>query len=364
MSTETVSTETVSRDALIERLFGAVLGMIDIYMIYIGDRLGFYRALADHGSTPAELAVTTGTDARYVREWLEQQAVTGIVHVAADGDPDGRRYVLPSAYAEVFTDRDSLNYFAPFARMMAGVVRPLPAVLDAFRRGGGVAYADYDADFNEGQGDMNRTMFVNLLGSEWLPAVADVDARLRGDPPARVADVACGTGFSSLAIAQAYPKVRVDGIDLDNASITLARANLADTDLADRVTFQVADAARPDLPGRYDLVTVFEAVHDMSDPVAALRGVRELLADDGCVIVADERVAETFTAPGDDIERLMYGYSVLACLPMGRADSPSAATGTAMRPDTLCGYAVAAGFQEPQILPIENDFWRFYRLNP
>ncbi|MGH3635394.1 MAG: class I SAM-dependent methyltransferase, partial [Mycobacterium sp.] len=228
----------------------------------------------------------------------------------------------------------------------------------------GVAYADYDSDFNEGQGDMNRTMFINLLGTQWLPAIADVDARLRADPPARLADVACGTGFSSLAIAQAYPRVRVDGIDLDDASIDLARHNLACSGLSDRVSFGVADAADPKLPGRYDLVTVFEAVHDMSNPVEALRGIRGLLGDGGCAIIADERVAETFTAPGDEVERLMYGYSVLACLPMGRADQPSAATGTAMRPNTLRRYALAAGFREMEILPIDNDFWRFYRLNP
>ncbi|MGB8961022.1 MAG: methyltransferase domain-containing protein [Pseudonocardiaceae bacterium] len=359
-----MSAEPVSRDALVERLFGSVLGMMDVYMVYVGDRLGLYRRLAEGAVTPAELAAATGTDARYVREWLEQQAVTGFLQVEVHGEPDGWCYTLPAPYVEVFTDRDSLNYLAPFARMMVGVVRPLPAVLEAFRRGGGVAYADYDADFNEGQGDMNRTMFVNLLGSEWLPAIADVDARLRADPPARVADVACGTGFASLAIAQAYPKVRVDGIDLDDASIALARGNLDSSGLADRVSFRVADAADPQLPSGYDLVTVFEAVHDMSNPVEALRGVRGLLADGGCVIIADERVAESFTAPGDEVERLMYGYSVLACLPMGRAEEPSAATGTAMRPDLLRGYALAAGYREMEILPIENDFWRFYRLNP
>lgn len=359
-----MSTEPISAEALVERMFGSVLGMMDVYLVYLGDRLGFYRALADGGLSPAELAAKTGTDARYVREWLEQQAVTGILHVGGQKDPDRRQYTLPAPYVEVFTDRDSLNYLAPFARMMVGVVRPLPAVLEAFRSGGGVAYADYDSDFNEGQGDMNRTMFINLLGTQWLPAIADVDARLRADPPARVADIACGTGFSSLAIAQAYPRVRVDGIDLDNASIELARHNLACSGLTDRVSFGVADAADPNLPGRYDLVTVFEAVHDMSNPVEALRGIRGLLGDGGCAVIADERVAEIFTAPGDEVERLMYGYSVLACLPMGRADQPSAATGTAMRPDTLRRYALAAGFREMEILPIENDFWRFYRLNP
>lgn len=353
-------------EALAERLFGAVLGILDISTIYIGDRLGLYEALATSGAaTSRELASATATDERYVREWLEQQAVCAILDVDdASADPPARRYTLPAGHAEVLTDRDSLNYLAAFARMMVGVVRPLPAVLDAFRSGGGVPYSDYDADFCEGQGDMNRTMFVNLLGSEWLPAMPGVHARLRSDPPARVADVACGTGFSSLAIAAAYPKVTVDGIDLDEASIELARGNLEGSGLEPRVSFAVRDAADPELEAGYDLVTVFEAIHDLSRPVEVLRAIRTLLAPGGCVIVADERVAEAFIAPGDDIERLMYGYSVLHCLPVGMAEQPSAATGTVMRPDTLSAYALAAGFSDLDVLPIENDFWRFYRLNP
>lgn len=352
------------RDALVERLFGAVLGMNDLYMVYVGDRLGFYRKLAEIGpATPAELSAASGTHERYTREWLEQQAVTGILDVEDPGE-EPRSYRLPEGHEEVLTERDSLNYLAPFARMMVGIVRPIPAVLEAFRSGGGVPYADYDADFCEGQSEMNRAQFVNLLGSEWLPAVPDVHARLGAAPPARVADVACGTGWSSLALAAAYPKVRVDGFDLDEYSIGLAQRNLAGTDLADRVSFEVRDAADPVSQGGYDLVTVFEAIHDMSSPVEVLRAMRGLLADGGSVIVADERVAESFTAPGDEVERLMYGWSVLHCLPVGMADQPSAATGTAMRPETLREYALAAGFSDVEVLPIDNDFWRFYRLRP
>jgi 2-polyprenyl-3-methyl-5-hydroxy-6-metoxy-1,4-benzoquinol methylase len=354
------------RDALVERLFEAVLGFNDLHMVYVGDRLGLYRALADGGRrTAAELAAATGTHERYVREWLEHQAVGGILEVDdASLDAGARRYRLPPGHDEVLLDRDSLNYLAPFARMMVGIARPLPAVLEAFRSGGGVPYADYDADFCEGQADMNRALYVNLLGTEWLPKIADVHARLQEDPPARVADVACGTGWSSIAIARAYPKVTVDGFDLDEYSISLARANAAETGLSDRVNFEVRDAADHDLMGRYELVTVFEAVHDMSRPVEALRTLRSLVADGGAVIVADERVAETFTAPGDEVERLMYGWSVLHCLPVGMADQPSAATGTAMRPATMREYARGAGFGEVEILPIEHDFWRFYRLRP
>ena len=191
-------------------------------MVYVGDRLGLYRALVDRGpATAEELADATGTNARYVREWLEQQAVTGILEVDAE-----RRYSLPEADREVFVDPDSLEYMAAFVRMMVGMARPLPQVLEAFRSGGGVPYADFDADFVEGQGDTNRVQFVNLLGQEWLPALPDVDARLRADPPARVADVACGVGWSTISIARAYPNARVEGFDLDEESIRLARENL------------------------------------------------------------------------------------------------------------------------------------------
>jgi 2-polyprenyl-3-methyl-5-hydroxy-6-metoxy-1,4-benzoquinol methylase/uncharacterized protein YggL (DUF469 family) len=364
MSDTVKQTTEERRDELVGRLFEAVLGMNDLHMVYVGDRLGFYRALVDTGpATPGELAAATGTHERYVREWLEQQAVTGILDVT-EASPDGRRYSLPEGHAEVLTERDSPSYLASFARMMAGMVRPLPEVIEAFRSGGGVPYARFDADFCEGQAEMNRVQFVNLLGSEWLPAIPDLHARLGQDPPARVADVACGAGWSSIALAKAYPGVRVDGFDLDEYSIQLARQNLAGSGLEDRVTFEVRDAADSPLSGAYDLVTVFEAIHDLPRPVEVLRTIRNLLVEGGTVIVADERTAETFTAPGDEVERLLYGWSVLHCLPVGMSEQPSAATGTVMRAETLRAYAQEAGFSDVEILPIENDFWRFYRLTP
>jgi 2-polyprenyl-3-methyl-5-hydroxy-6-metoxy-1,4-benzoquinol methylase len=369
MATATdISFESVEsrRDALAERLFGAALGMIDLHTLYLGDRLGLYRALASGASTPAEVAATTGTHERYVREWLEQQAVTGILEVEdATTGMGARRYRLPAGHEEVLLDPTSLNCLAPLARMMVGLVRPLQAVLDGFRTGAGVPYGAYDADFCDGQGDMNGVLFDSLLGDSWLPSVPDVHERLQNGPPARVADIACGTGRSTIAIARAYPNIRVDGIDIDQHSIEVARANLAAApEVSTRVEFHLRDAADPSFRGRYDLVTIFEAVHDLSRPVAVLRRARDLLTEDGSVIVADERVADTYTAPGDDVERLMYGYSVLHCLPVGMAEQPSAATGTVMRPDRLREYALTAGFGDVEILPIDNEFWRFYRLTP
>ena len=354
------------RDALVERLFGAVLGYNDVVLVHIGDRLGLYRALADLGpAAPAELAAATGTNERYVREWLEHQAVGGLLDVDdVSAEPGERRYRLPEGHAEVLVDADNPAYMAAFARMTVGLASPVSAVIDAFRSGEGVPYADYGEDFREGQGDMNRIGYVHDLGSTWLPALPDVHERLRSDPPARIVDVACGTGWSSIAIARAYPKVHVDGIDLDEASIESAQANLAGSDVADRVSFAARDASDPALAGRYDLATIFEAVHDLSDPVGVLRAVRGLLASGGTVLIADERVAETFTAPGEEFERLAYAWSVLHCLPTSLVQQPSAATGTAMRPDTLRRYATEAGFADVEVLPIEHEFWRFYRLHP
>src|SRR5262249_640748 len=158
-----------------------------------------------------------------------------------------------------------------------------------FRSGGGVPYADYGADLHEGQARFTRPMFENLLATEWLPAVPDVHDRLAADPPARVADVACGLGRSSIAIAHAYPKGIVDGIDLDGGAVGGGRELVAGRGVEDRVTFHHADAADPGFAERYDLVTVFEALHDMSYPVDVLKALRGLLAEGGAVIVGDER---------------------------------------------------------------------------
>jgi SAM-dependent methyltransferase len=349
------------RDELVERLLQSTAGVFDIFTIYIGERLGFYRALAGSGSlTPRELASRTNTHVRYVREWLEQQTAAGILEVE---DPNvqalDRCFRLPAGHAEVLVERESMNYLAPLA---VGVTRPLGSLLDAYRNGGGVQLAEYGTDFVEGQAGINRAAFLYELGTEWLPSVPDVHARLQAEPPARIADVGCGVGWSSIGIARAYPNVQVDGFDLDRPSIELARANAFDAGLNGRVDFQVRDAGDPTLGGRYDLAIALESIHDMSDPVSVLQSMRRLVGEAGAVIVGDERVGETFAPSGNDVEWMMYGWSVLHCLPVGLANDPSVGTGTVMRASTLRDYALGAGFRDVQVLPIDNFFFRFYRL--
>jgi 2-polyprenyl-3-methyl-5-hydroxy-6-metoxy-1,4-benzoquinol methylase len=360
-----VADSTERRDALVERLFMNAIGVFDLLSIYIGERLGLYRIIADEGPlTSAELAQAAGVHERYAREWLEQQAASDLLEVDEDGEGEQPRFRLPQGHDEALLDVSSLNYIAPMARVVLGAIRPIDAVLDAFRTGGGVPYADYGADLNEGQAAFTRPLFENLLGKEWLPSVPELHERLLADPPARVADIACGQGRSSIEIGRAYPTVLVDGIDSDHASIERARENLAGSGVGDRVTFHERDAADAELAGRYDLVTIFEALHDMSYPVDVLRAARGLLADGGLMFIGDERTEDAFRAPASDVERLYYGFSVFHCLPVGMVGDGAAGTGTVIRAETVRRYADEAGFSSCEVLPIEHDFWRFYLLKP
>ena len=347
---------------LSDRLFRDAAGALELYTIYLGERLGLYRALADGVPvTPAELAARTGTVERYLREWLEQQAAAGLLAVEdAGAEENARRYRLPAEHVGVLADRDDVDYGAQQGIEIARVARQLPALVEVFRAGGAPPALPWEP---EGRAEPNRARFLNLLGQEWLPAVKDVHERLRADPPARVADIACGTGWSSIALAKAYPAITVHGLDLDERAIEVAGRNAEAEGMADRVTFSARDAG--ELAGAgFDLVMIMEALHDMTRPVEVLRTLRGLLAEGASLIVADSAVADEFSAPASPRDQYEYGWSVLACLPGAMGDPKTAATGTVMRASTLRRYAGEAGFAEVEILPITTDYWRFYRLVP
>ena len=360
----TGTTAQAERDALTERLFGAFLGAADSFAIYLGHRLGYYQALSTRGpATSAELAARTKTQERYAREWLEQQAASGILTVDDPAkDPAERRFTIPPGHAMVLADPDDVAYLAPLAQIFAAAAQKAEALIAAYRSGGGVSWAEFGSEMREAQGAQNKPLFLGPLANEYLPAIPDVHARLLADPPARVADIACGFGWSSIGIAKGYPSVRVDGFDLDGPSIAAASANAREHGVADRVRFEARDAADPALAGRYDLVTIFEALHDMSQPVAVLAAARRMLAEGGTMLVIDEKTDEQFAAPGSDLDRIFYGFSLMVCPPDGLSHTPSTGTGTVMRPATLRAYAQAAGFRDIEVLPIDAGFFRFYRL--
>lgn len=345
------------------RLESAVLGMYDVFSVYLGDRLGYYRSLREQGAlTAAELAASSGTDERYAREWLEQQAVSAILICddPADSSRD-RRYRLPDGYDQVLTEALHPSSMTGTIQCAVGSVAPLAEIVDAFRTGAGVPYAQFGEDMRAGQASSTRPALTHDL-VKWIAAMPDIEARLQAEPGAKVADVGVGFGWSSIELAKAFPAIHVDGFDLDAESVREATANAAAAGVSDRVTFEERDAGDHDLAGSYDFAFAIECIHDMANPVAALSALRRLVGQGGTVLVADAPAAEVFTAPGGDGERMLYGFSVFHCLPVGRTETPSAATGGVMRPKTFRGYASHAGFQRVEILPVSDDHFRLYRL--
>jgi len=350
-------------EVLAGRLFGDMAGALELLTVYLGERLGLYQALhADGPATSAELATRTGTSERYIREWLEHHAASGLLEVDDPaGEPLARRYCLPPGHAAVLADTGDARYRGYGGVEIVRAARWMPQVAEAFRSGGGPPALPWAP---EGRPEFNRAVFLNQLGKQWLPSIPDVDLRLRSEPPARIADLACGTGWSSIAMAQAYPLISVDGFDLDADAIAAARRNAEQASLADRVRFAAADASGPGGTDQYDLVTIFEGLHDIARPVDALRTARGILREQGCVIVADELVEEEFTAPASAEEQYHYAWSVVACLPAVMGDPGTAATGAVMRPATLRRYAAEAGFRDLEVLPVNAELLRFYRLTP
>jgi 2-polyprenyl-3-methyl-5-hydroxy-6-metoxy-1,4-benzoquinol methylase len=352
---------TDTRETFAGRLLDSLVGAMELYTVHLGRTLGLYAALRDGARTAAELAKAAGVDERYAREWLEQQAAAGLLAVDDPAAaPDARRFAVDPAVAEVLLDEESPWFFGNPTDFALGLAATVPPLQEAFRTGGGVAYADYGAPVRHGIAGFNRPMYAHQLATEWFPAVPGLVDRLHGHPGARVLDLGSGLGHSSVQMALAYPSVTVRGVDLDPASVQEARRTAAAAGVADRVGFALGNAV--EVTGEYDLVTIFEALHDMGDPVGALRAARSALAPGGVVFVADDKAAERFTPDADQIERLVYAFSVLHCLPATRAENGPTAHGTALRPATLREWAAAAGFTDVAELPIDHDFFRFYRL--
>lgn len=349
-------------DAVAERLQSALLGALDLCAVYLGDQLGWYACLHEYGPSTSEmLARRTGTDARMCREWCEQQAITGLLDVV-ETPTQTRRYVLPEATARALLDDGALAYSAPLSQLMAAAAGRMADVVEACRRGGGVDRDEHQALARQCQAALNRPWYEKGLASvlEHMPEVHALLSR----PGAMVADIGCGSGWSSIALAEAYPEARVQGFDIHAGTVETARELVRGRRLEPRVTFTVADAA--ELPaGRFDIVLAFEALHDLPHPVEVLAAARRALRPGGCVVVMDERVADRFSAPGDDVERFSYGLSLMLSLPDALAHPGSEATGTVMRGPTLETYAARAGFAACVALPAEGfGRWRFYRLDP
>ena len=340
-----------------DRLFAAAVDAMDVIAIAIGDRLGYYEALDAGPTTPDALARATRTSRRYCREWLEQQAMSGYVE-----HRDGVFGLAPGV-ADVLARRGTTAWLAPMARQVAAAAAHWTRVADGAARGTGLGWADYGRDMYEAQSDMNAAALLESLADDWLAAaLPQLHSRLAAGEQLRVADVGCGGAWAGIALAQRFPGVQVDGYDVDGPTVELAQRNVAAHGLGERVRVLHQDPAVRAPAGAYDLVTAFECIHDMPNPVAVLRAMRRMVSEDGHVLVADMAGAEEFSPDGDLVQRALYGYSVLVCLPDAMSGNPEGATGTVMRPSTMQRYARDAGFSAAVPLDVEHEFWRFYEL--
>ena len=304
----------------------------------IGDRLGLYRALAEGGPmTPAELAGSTSTAQRYVAEWLAGQAAGGYVTY----DPDDGRYRLTEEQAMALADEHSSAFLPGGAEFALGVLRATPALTEAFQTGQGLGWHQHHPDAFRGTERFFRSVYLANLTSAWIPALDGVQARLEAG--ARVADVGCGHGASTILLAQAYPNSTFTGFDYHSASIERARKAAADAGVGDRVRFQAAPATS--YPGGgYDLVVVFDALHDMGDPVGAATHIRHTLAPLGTLMVVEPMAADRTEDNLHPVGRLFYSFSTLVCVPNALSQEGGLALGAQAGEAGLRQVLTQAGF--------------------
>ncbi len=329
----------IDGDRLMSFVFRAVdeVGAtLNAALVVLGDRLGWYRALAEGPRTPAELAAATDTDEHYTREWLGAQAAGSFVEYdAATG-----RYHLPAEHAVALTDESSPAFLPGLFQIAVGTVADAHRISDAARTGGGLGWHEHNVDVHHGCERFFRPGYHAYLVQEWLPAVGVAD-RLRAG--ARVADVGCGHGASTVLMAQAFPASTFVGSDYHEASIEVARQRAADAGVADRVRFETASAQ--DFGGTgYDLVTTFDALHDMGDPVGAARHVRSALADDGTWMVVEPMAGDTVEDNLNPVGRAYYGFSTLLCTPASLSQEVGLAIGTQAGPARIREIVTEAGF--------------------
>jgi SAM-dependent methyltransferase len=328
-------------DKLMQFVFRAVeeIGAtVNTALVVMGDRLGLYRAMAGAGPlAPAELAERTGTAERYVREWLNAQAAGGYVSY----DPDSGRYVLPPEQAVALTDPDSPAFLPGFFQLALGTLADAPKIVEAARTGAGFGWHEHVADVHEGCERFFRPGYNANLIAAWLPALDGVVDKLeRG---ALVADVGCGHGASTILMAQHFPNSVFVGSDYHAGSIETARRRAQEAGVADRARFEIASAAAYD-GTEYDLVTMFDCLHDMGDPAGAARHVRGTLKPDGTWMIVEPMAADRVEGNLNPVGRAYYSFSTLLCTPASLSQEVGLALGAQAGQARIADVIGTAGF--------------------
>jgi len=331
----------VDGDKLMQFVFRAVdeVGAtLNAALVVMGDKLGLYRALAGAGGlSPGELALRTGTAERYVREWLNTQAAGGYVEY----DPDSGRYALAPEQAVALTDPESPAYLPGFFQIALGSVIDSPKIVEKARSGDGFGWHEHVHDVHEGCERFFRPGYNAHLVAEWLPALDGAVDKLESG--ALVADVGCGHGSSTILMAQAFPNSTFVGSDYHDGSIETARRRACEAEVSDRVSFQIAPAAAYS-GAAYDLVTMFDCLHDMGDPVGAARHVRSTLKPDGTWMIVEPNAGDRVEDNLNPVGRAYYAFSTLLCTPASLSQEVGLALGAQAGEARIRGVVEAGGF--------------------
>jgi len=307
--------------------------------VVVGDQLGLYKALAAKPLRPEELAQATETDARYVREWLSAQAASGYVTY----DPASERFSLSEEQSFALAEEGSPAFIPGAFQIAVAQFKIIPKMVKSFKTGLGVGWHEHDVSLFHGTERFFRPGYAAYLVSNWIPSLAGVETKLKSS--ARVADVGCGHGASTIIMAQAYPQSTFVGYDYHEGSIEHARESAATAGVSDRVSFEVASAG--DYPGRgYNFVTMFDCLHDMGDPLGAARHVYETLADDGTWMIVEPFANDTLEGNLNPVGRIFYSASTLICTPASRAQAGAMCLGAQAGERRIHDVVTEGGFRQ------------------
>jgi SAM-dependent methyltransferase len=324
-------------NAFIGQFVGDLGAAVHAGMVVIGEKLGLYKALADGPVTSAELAARTRTDERYLREWLASQAAGGYITY----DAAGKTFSLTPEQELALANEDSPAYLPGAFELALGSLAAVPRIAESFRNGAGMGWHEHDDGVFHGCEKFFRPGYAANLVSSWIPALDGVQQKLeRG---ARVADVGCGKGASTLLMAKAFPKSQFFGFDYHDKSIEAARQSARRQGLADRITFDVAKAK--EFPGSdYDFVAVFDCLHDMGDPVGAASHVRKALAQDGTWMIVEPYSNDDLKDNLNPVGRVYYSFSTLLCTPCSRSQEVGLCLGAQAGEKRIREVITSAGF--------------------
>ena len=338
------------------KVIGDVGAGVTAGLVFIGERVGLFQAMAGAGPLRlAEVVAKTGLQARYVEEWLAGMVVSGYLTYS----PETETYTLPDEHAYFLASEGTDHYLGSLFRGLPRLLAAAPQVATAFQHGGGVAFQDFGEDFPDSIDHMNRGLYEQHLVQSWLPAMPEVVERLQQG--GSTLDIGCGTGTVSLLLAQAFPRARVVGLDIDQRSINIARERAQQAGLGEHVTFVLGSTKwLPDTP-RYDFISTFDVVHDLVDPLGTLQRIRRILAPGGTYLMVEPKVSDRLEENQHPFAVMMYGISVLHCLTQSLAHD-GAGLGACWGPTKARDLALEAGFSHFVQLEIRSPVQAFYEI--